>query len=94
MTWLPDMDLNHDKQIQSLLCYRYTIGQMAGPQRRDFPGPVKLGDPANCRRDGRRKKAGSRRGASGFGHSSFAPGIRHLASANLHCPAPFAPQPS
>ena len=21
------MDLNHDKQIQSLLCYRYTIGQ-------------------------------------------------------------------
>jgi hypothetical protein len=20
------MDLNHDKQIQSLLCYRYTIG--------------------------------------------------------------------
>ena len=28
--WLPDMDLNHDKQIQSLLCYRYTIGQAAG----------------------------------------------------------------
>ena len=27
--WLPDMDLNHDKQIQSLLCYRYTIGQIA-----------------------------------------------------------------
>ena len=27
-TWLPDMDLNHDKQIQSLLCYRYTIGQI------------------------------------------------------------------
>ena len=25
--WLPDMDLNHDNQIQSLLCYRYTIGQ-------------------------------------------------------------------
>ncbi len=25
--WLLDMDLNHDKQIQSLLCYRYTIGQ-------------------------------------------------------------------
>ena len=25
--WLPDMDLNHDKLIQSLLCYRYTIGQ-------------------------------------------------------------------
>ena len=28
-SWLPDMDLNHDKQIQSLLCYRYTIGQMS-----------------------------------------------------------------
>ena len=28
MNWLPDMDLNHDKQIQSLLCYRYTIGQI------------------------------------------------------------------
>ena len=28
--WLPDMDLNHDKQIQSLLCYRYTIGQTSG----------------------------------------------------------------
>jgi hypothetical protein len=27
--WLPDMDLNHDKQIQSLLCYRYTIGQLS-----------------------------------------------------------------
>ena len=26
-SWLPDMDLNHDKQIQRLLCYRYTIGQ-------------------------------------------------------------------
>ena len=25
--WLPDMDSNHDKQIQSLLCYRYTIRQ-------------------------------------------------------------------
>ena len=29
-SWLPDMDLNHDKQIQSLLCYRYTIGQTSG----------------------------------------------------------------
>jgi hypothetical protein len=27
MSWLPDMDLNHDKVIQSHLCYRYTIGQ-------------------------------------------------------------------
>ena len=25
--WLPDQDLNLDKQIQNLLCYRYTIGQ-------------------------------------------------------------------
>ncbi len=27
MNWLPSMDLNHDKQIQSLLCYRYTTRQ-------------------------------------------------------------------
>src|SRR5260370_9342366 len=27
MIWLPDMDLNHGKQTQSLLCSRYTIGQ-------------------------------------------------------------------
>ena len=31
--WLPDMDLNHDKQIQSLLCYRYTIGQAGALDR-------------------------------------------------------------
>ena len=31
--WLPDMDLNHDKQIQSLLCYRYTIGQTGADRR-------------------------------------------------------------
>ena len=37
-SWLPDMDLNHDKQIQSLLCYRYTIGQ-AGERE-------KLGNPS------------------------------------------------
>jgi hypothetical protein len=30
MKWLPNMDLNHDKQIQRLLCYRYTIRQMGG----------------------------------------------------------------
>ena len=36
MNWLPDMDLNHDKQIQSLLCYRYTIGQ-AGAAGYAFP---------------------------------------------------------
>lgn len=33
MNWLPDMDLNHDKQIQSLLCYRYTIGQAGAFER-------------------------------------------------------------
>jgi hypothetical protein len=43
-SWLPDMDLNHDKQIQSLLCYRYTIGQGSnslGYSRSEsrFPGP-------------------------------------------------------
>ena len=27
------MDLNHDKQIQSLLCYRYTIGQAGASDR-------------------------------------------------------------
>ncbi len=32
-SWLPDMDLNHDKQIQSLLCYRYTIGQTEASHR-------------------------------------------------------------
>ena len=34
-SWLPDMDLNHDKVIQSHLCYRYTIGQ-DGPEKIDF----------------------------------------------------------
>ena len=33
LVWLPDMDLNHDKQIQSLLCYRYTIGQAGASDR-------------------------------------------------------------
>lgn len=38
-SWLPDMDLNHDKQIQSLLCYRYTIGQAGALGRLNaFPG--------------------------------------------------------
>ena len=36
MSWLPDMDLNHDKQIQSLLCYRYTIGQCCGRTKIGF----------------------------------------------------------
>lgn len=34
--WLPDVDLNHDKQIQSLLCYRYTIGQTGVSHRLDI----------------------------------------------------------
>ncbi len=25
--WLPRLDSNQDKQIQNLLCYRYTTGQ-------------------------------------------------------------------
>ena len=37
-SWLPDMDLNHDKQIQSLLCYRYTIGQSVRGQRLGIRG--------------------------------------------------------
>ena len=36
-SWLPDMDLNHDKQIQSLLCYRYTIGQRGVPAKLGVP---------------------------------------------------------
>jgi hypothetical protein len=40
--WLPDMDLNHDKQIQSLLCYRYTIGQLAAYRVKLRPGESRL----------------------------------------------------
>ena len=39
MNWLPDMDLNHDKQIQSLLCYRYTIGQTDALENLKSPCP-------------------------------------------------------
>ena len=42
MSWLPDMDLNHDKQIQSLLCYRYTIGQKRRMKNSELFGGVKL----------------------------------------------------
>jgi hypothetical protein len=45
MKWLPNMDLNHDKQIQSLLCYRYTIRQCGGGQFTDLWPPVKKGEP-------------------------------------------------
>ena len=48
MNWLPDMDLNHDKQIQSLLCYRYTIGQAGALDRLNaFPGQSRLVKPWN-----------------------------------------------
>ena len=40
--WLPDMDLNHDKQIQSLLCYRYTIGQTSAPKLENGAGESRL----------------------------------------------------
>lgn len=39
--WLPDMDSNHDKQIQSLLCYRYTIGQGTGAEDEVLMASVK-----------------------------------------------------
>ena len=40
--WLPNMDLNHDKQIQSLLCYHYTIRQAFGRyESSHFQPPVK-----------------------------------------------------
>ena len=35
--WLPSMDLNHDKQIQSLLCYRYTTRQSSAWQTLKIP---------------------------------------------------------
>ena len=42
MDWLPDMDLNHDKQIQSLLCYRYTIGQTSAFKLEYSPAESRL----------------------------------------------------
>jgi hypothetical protein len=42
-SWLPDMDLNHDKVIQSHLCYRYTIGQAgASGKLMSFTGQSRL----------------------------------------------------
>jgi hypothetical protein len=47
-SWLPDMDLNHDKQIQSLLCYRYTIGHaVASESLNGFPGQSRPVKPLN-----------------------------------------------
>ena len=37
MNWLPSMDLNHDKQIQSLLCYRYTTRQARRTAKLGYP---------------------------------------------------------
>jgi hypothetical protein len=45
MKWLPNMDLNHDKQIQSLLCYRYTIRQCSGCQGTNLWRHVKEAKP-------------------------------------------------
>ena len=42
MNWLPDMDLNHDKQIQSLLCYRYTIGQTGASKVKSWASESRL----------------------------------------------------
>ena len=44
MNWLPDMDLNHDKEIQSLLCYRYTIGQTRLENLEIFAGESRFDD--------------------------------------------------
>ena len=43
--WLPNMDLNHDKQIQSLLCYRYTIRQFGDGQGTSLWPSVKEAKP-------------------------------------------------
>ena len=50
MIWLPDMDLNHDKQIQSLLCYRYTIGQTGAGDNLMSPHPESSRHPPALRR--------------------------------------------
>src|SRR5512136_2341446 len=48
-SWLPDMDLNHDKQIQSLLCYRYTIGQAGAAKTVSLsPGESRCVKRLNC----------------------------------------------
>ena len=70
--WLPDMDLNHDKQIQSLLCYRYTIGQTSG-SKVDFPeresrfeqGATGVGRTGTPRLRGRKLSLSERRAAVG-----------------------------
>jgi hypothetical protein len=56
--WLPDMDSNHDKQIQNLLCYHYTIGQLMDPKTNLKSPRVKF------RRDGSGRFALRERGGS------------------------------
>jgi hypothetical protein len=58
--WLPNMDLNHDKQIQSLLCYRYTIRQSEQRKNIGFDSGVKPTDP---------KRDATLSPAAGRGHS-------------------------
>ncbi len=55
--WLPDMDLNHDKQIQSLLCYRYTIGQWPAKNVKFFPGESSEETPEGQTASGRDRRA-------------------------------------
>jgi len=39
MNWLPDMDLKHDKQIQSLLCQGYCTRRMRASRAQSRPDP-------------------------------------------------------
>jgi hypothetical protein len=49
LNWLPDMDLNHDKVIQSHLCYRYTIGHAgASGKLMSFAGQSSRQAPHHC----------------------------------------------
>src|ERR1700675_1455740 len=73
-SWLPDMDLNHDKQIQSLLCYRYTIGQTEVLQR--------LGNPAD---ESSRQAGSTANELNGFG-ARPPPGPTHQPERG--CPQP------
>ncbi len=40
LKWLSDMDSNHDKELQKLLCYHYTIGQQ---RRLNYTMPWRFG---------------------------------------------------
>src|SRR6266516_4040010 len=77
--WLPDMDLNNDKQIQSLLCYRYTIGQTdAFKKLKGFMNQSSRQTAAGLKRRGEFKnhrKSRSRRGNDNL--SLWDKGTRH-----------------